>query len=104
MATTLLLAWGALAFGAVYDWAYWPLAAGSLLCGVSALVRRTHIPRVPSAFAAASLIAVAAATVVQLVPLPVNLLARLSPRAGGVLSQLDILFAAGAVNRRPLSI
>jgi O-antigen ligase len=103
-AAALVLAWGALSFGAVYEWAYWPLAAGCLLCGVFALTRRAHIPRVPSVLAAAALMAVAAATIVQLIPLPVNLLAALSPRAGRVLSELDILFAAGAMDRRALSI
>ena len=102
--TTLVLAWGALSFGAVYDWAYWPLAAGCLVCGASALMPRSHVPRLPSAHAAVCLAAVAAATAVQLLPLPVNLLATLSPRADEVLSELDILFAARAVDRHALSI
>src|SRR5262249_12194963 len=29
----LAIAWGALAFGAVYPWAYWPLAAACLIAG-----------------------------------------------------------------------
>ena len=104
MATMLVLAWGALSFGAVYVWAYWPLAAACLVCGMSALTRRIPAPRVPSRLMAVSLVAVATAMVLQIVPLPINLLATLSPRAGGLLSELDILFAAGALQRRSLSI
>jgi O-antigen ligase len=104
VATTIVLAWGALAFGAVYAWAYWPLAAGSLLCGLSALSSRTQVPRIASPAVAVCLAAFAVAAVSQLVPLPLNLLAALSPRAGDLLSQLDILFAAGVVDRHALSI
>jgi O-antigen ligase len=104
LATVVALAWGALSFGAVYDWAYWPLAAACLSCGALALMCRSRVPRVPSEAAAICLTLVAAAAVVQLVPVPVNILAAMSPRAGGVLSELDILFAAQAVDRHPLSI
>ena len=34
-----LLVWGALSFGAVYPWGYWPLAAGAAAVGVWALAR-----------------------------------------------------------------
>ena len=36
--TTLALAWGALAFGAVYAWAFWPLAVACALGGAHALL------------------------------------------------------------------
>jgi O-antigen ligase len=104
LATVLVLAWGALAFGAVYSWAYWPLAAGCLLCGGAALVRRAGPSRLPNHRSAFGLATIAAAVAVQLIPLPVDLLARLSPAASGIVSELDIAFAAGAVDRHPLSI
>jgi len=100
----LLLAWGAFAFGAVYDWAFWPLAAGCAVSGAFALTRRSRVPRLPSVRTGVWLAAVAVAAMAQLVPLPVNVLSSLSPHAGGVLSELDILFAAGAVSRHALSI
>jgi O-antigen ligase len=103
-ATVLVLAWGALAFGAVYEWAYWPLAVGCAMSGAFALMRRSHVPRVTSPLAAACLATVAAAITVQLAPLPVNVIAALSPSAGRLLSELDVLFAARAVDRHALSI
>jgi len=102
--TTLILAWGALAFGSVYDWAYWPLAVGSLLCGAFALFPRTHVPRVPSASLMIGLTVVAIAAAVQLVPLPESILDVVSPRAGDLLSELDIMFAARATDRHAMSI
>jgi hypothetical protein len=103
-ATTLVLAWGALAFGAVYEWAFWPLAAACGLCGAHALTRRSDVPRLPGALMTMCLAAIAVATIAQLVPIPVNLLTALSPRAEAVLSDLDILFAARAMDRHALSI
>ena len=103
-ATALVLAWGALAFGAVYPWAFWPLAAACGLCGASALARRSDVPRLPGTLTTISLTAIAVAAMAQLIPLPLNLLSALSPRAPVLLSDLDIAFAARAVERHPLSI
>ena len=103
-AVVLVLAWGALAFGAVYDWAFWPLAAAGGLCGAYALLRPGRIPRLPGPFLTAGLAAVAVATIAQLVPLPNSLLAALSPRAETVLTDLDLPFAARTVERHALSI
>jgi len=100
----LVLAWGALAFGAVYDWAFWPLAAACAVCGAHALMQRSHVPRLPGVLPPVCLAAVAVAALVQIVPLPRNLLAVLSPQAAPVLADLDISFAAQAVDRHALSI
>ena len=74
-----ICAWSALAFGAVYPWAYWPLAAGSAcLCGVLSGDRRVrsdvgrHALLVPLAF-------LFGAIGLQLVPAPSNVLHLLSP-------------------------
>jgi O-antigen ligase len=104
IATAIVVAWGAFSFGAVYAWAYWPLAVACLLCGIYALSRRSDLPRVPSSAAAVCLASVALATGVQLLPVPLPLLAILSPHAGKLLSELDIPFAARAVDRHALSI
>ena len=103
-ATALVLAWGALAFGAVYPWAFWPLAAACGLCGATALTRQSDVPRLPGMLATIGLAAIAVAAIAQLVPLPLPLLSALSPRAAILLSDLDIAFAARAVDRHALSI
>ena len=103
-ATMLVLAWGALAFGAVYDWAFWPLAAACALCGAHALTRPSPVPRLPGVLTTVGLAAIAVATLAQIVPFPVNLLTALSPHGARVLSDLDISFAARLVGRHALSI
>jgi O-antigen ligase len=99
------LAWGAFAFGAVYPWAYWPLA---LLCAVSGIagLRGREGWRLPveGGPLAAALAAVAAAALLQLVPLPAGVLGASSPRRLELLNQLDIRFALGLVNGHGLSI
>jgi O-antigen ligase len=88
-----LLAWGALSFGAVYPWGYWPLAAGCLAVGVWAIVvtRAWREPR-PRRMALA-LAAVAAAIAVQTVPLPYHWFKAISPSGDAVLSQLILGWA-----------
>ena len=64
----LTIVWGALSFGAVYPWAYWPLALACALLGITGLRQsRTpfKLPAVAMAFGAFAL-----ATLVQLAPLP----------------------------------
>jgi hypothetical protein len=99
------LAWGALAFGAVYPWAYWPLA---LLCAASGLAGlyargRLQLPAEGGRLAAA-LAAVAAAALLQLVPLPARVLGASGPRRLELLDQLDVRFALGLVNVHGLSL
>ena len=84
--------WGALAFGAVYDWAFWPLAAACALCG-SARADAAQSRAAPAGplLTVVCLAAVAAATLVQLVPLPVDAARRRCLREPArVLSELDI--------------
>jgi O-antigen ligase len=106
-AVALVLAWGALAFGSVYSWAFWPLAAAAAGCGAAGLLlpdSGPHVPRLASMALAWCFAIVAALVVLQLVPLPLDLALRLSPRLARVLSELDVAFAAGLTSRHALSI
>jgi O-antigen ligase len=102
------VAWGALAFGAVYPWAYWPLAAAALSCGISGLAARPAMPAIPPPLVGRALVvslaAVAAAILVQLLPLPLAAHARLSPAAASLLPDYDFAYGAGMLRYRALSI
>jgi O-antigen ligase len=84
------LAWGVLAFGAVYPWAYWPLAILAAVLGVWGLVatnawldgRVRSIARV--------LGAVAIAILVQAIAIPTSWVARWSPGVDRLLSNYEI--------------
>jgi O-antigen ligase/polysaccharide polymerase Wzy-like membrane protein len=73
------LAWGALSFGAVYPWAYWPLAVVSAGIGIHAIIanRAWQDPRIRTL--ALGLGSIALAIGVQLVALPYSLIGQLSP-------------------------
>ena len=77
-ATVALIAWGALAFGAEYAWAYAPLLVFSLTVGVLGLTARVRAPGPPRAVVRA-LGLVLAAGVMQVAPLPDSVLATISP-------------------------
>lgn len=97
-----LVALGTVAFGAVYPWAYMPLFAAAALTGGVALARHglTSTPR-PVAY---SLLAVGAAVLLQLVPLPRALLDRLSPHAGPILTAFSLTFGSDPTQPAPLSL
>jgi O-antigen ligase len=96
------VAWGALAFGAVYPWAYWPLAAACLATGATTLLVPNTLP-VGRALPVAMGV-VALAILVQLVPLPVPALRALSPATDALLRTLDPLYANGLTSWHSLSI
>jgi len=79
-AVMALIAWGALAFGAVYPWAYTPLLAGCALVGALGLLlnRTKPFPR-GTGPATLALVVVLAAGLLQLVPLPSTVLRIISP-------------------------
>ena len=99
------LAWGALAFGAVYPWAYWPLAAACLISGIAglAVTRGIQIDTTSNAFTF-TLIGLAAAIVLQLIPFPVGVVAEVSPRTIDLLGELNPAFAAGLMTQHPVSV
>ena len=95
------LVWGVLAFGAVHDWALWPLAAGCALVAVLVFVRAGVRPHLGLVLASAP---VAAALALQLVPLPGGMRDALSPGLAGFLRTYDLQAAAGQGDFHPLSV
>lgn len=92
-----LLAWGVLAFGGVYPWAYWPLFAGAASLGVWGIVatRAWHDPRMRG-LAVAVAVLVAAASV-QVIALPSRMVVALSPA-------IDRFFRAFEVGYHPADL
>lgn len=99
------VAWGALAFGGVYAWAYWPLAGVCLLSGclASFVARDTHVKSVDTSFVLV-LIALAGVMLVQLIPLPVHTLSTVSPHTVDLLHKLNPAFAAGLMPWHTISV
>lgn len=101
----LLVAWGAFAFGAVYPWAYWPLAAACQLAGLaSTFVGRGVMTRCATPAFVATLAAFAVCVCVQVLPMPAGTLAAVSPGTPALVSRLDPAFAADLVRTHPISI
>jgi hypothetical protein len=103
-AMVLVLAWGALSFGAVYPWAYWPL---TIACAAIGLLSLTITP--PHTRQSWRLPAVLAAIVVfvalQVVPIAGPRLARWSPARGAFLKQFDVLYSlSGGTTPHAMSI
>jgi hypothetical protein len=99
------LAWGAFAFGAVYPWAYWPLAIVGAASGVAGLIRSGGVGLPPGGrvlLVALGLIPVA--VLVQLVPWPTGVLGTISPRGRDIIEQLDVRFAWQLVEAHGLSL
>jgi O-antigen ligase len=93
--TVIGLAWGVLAFGAVYPWGYWPLLAGVSILGVIGLVRVDDPPRRSlDRPLAAALGLVVAASLLQVVPVPRGVLQAISPAADRFLKSEDLRYAA----------
>lgn len=99
------LAWGVLAFGAVYPWGYLPLAILCLAGGIAALrVRgRFELPAGCRAVVAA-LALILAAVLLQLVPVPLAQLRQLSPRGADILANLDLGVAFAVEHRHSISL
>jgi O-antigen ligase len=85
------LAWGAFAFGAVYDWAYWPLLVVCAAIGAAGLRVRSAAP-VPRAVALA-MVLLAGAIGLQIIPLPNALFSRVSPAGDRLLQEHDVSYA-----------
>jgi O-antigen ligase len=90
------IAWGAFAFGGVYPWAYWPLAAAllavallSFLGSPASALASTHLGPLTFPF---TLFGAAAA--LQLVAMPSEWLRNLSPRTLDVVRTFDLSFGA----------
>jgi hypothetical protein len=104
-AALAVIAWGALAFGAVYPWAYWPLAAAlTASAAFSLTVARWSGAPFSGRPVAWALAAVGCAIAAQLIPLPSAALAALSPGATTLITELNPAFAAGLLPRHPASV
>ena len=86
-----LIALAAVAFGAVYAWAYTPLFAVAASIGLLGLIRRGITPAARPV--ATGLFAVFAAVAMQLIPLPADLVHAVSPSTHSVVSRYDLAFA-----------
>jgi O-antigen ligase len=98
------LAFGVLAFGGVYPWAYWLLAFASAGLGLWAIVvcrawRDWRVWRLAKVMAV-----VAAAIALQMVPLPRAAVETISPNAAAVLSQYELAYAARQGGWTPISL
>ena len=97
-----MVVWGALSFGAVYPWAYTPLAVGCALVGLAGLMLgRRHRPPIIALAAAFAVFAVA--VVFQLIPLSRERLSQVSPATIAFLSRFSFAFIV-ADSAHPISI
>jgi O-antigen ligase len=89
----------------VYPWAYWPLAATCILLGAAGLIgTRQACPAATSRALTVALVAVSGAILAQLVPLPVETVALVSPNTLELLRDFDPAFAAGSISAHALSV
>ncbi len=103
-ASLALVAWGALAFGAVYPWAWQPLIAGAGAVGAAGILvawRRGASAR--GTVVLWALLAVALMASLQLVPLSVSLRQALSPASENFLLAHDLAYSVFP-GPRPLSL
>ena len=99
------IAWGALAFGGVYAWAYWPLAAVCLLSGcLASYVARAAAVKAVDAPLVLVLTVLGSAILFQLLPLPVHTLSAFSPHTVDLLHRLNPAFAAGLTQWHAISV
>ena len=95
----LIVAWGALAFGSVYDWARWPLLSACVVAGAWGFARTVpHERRRVQGPVLAGLLLVALAVGFQLVPLDRHTLRDWSPATHAFLKQYDLRYALAAAN------
>jgi O-antigen ligase len=107
-AVVAAIAWGALAFGAVYPWAFAPLSMACASIGAAGAVAYRSRRQDPATRAALLAIAAVLATAcLQLIPLPAQVLAAISPGTHDFLTNFDFAYALGAdsgLSWRPLSL
>jgi O-Antigen ligase len=100
------IAWGAFAFGAVYPWAYWPLAIVAAAVGLAGLAAPAAIGwRLLDLTAVSLALAVVLVTAAaQLVPLPAPTIHAISPGTPPLVAQLDLTVQLDPASTRPLTI
>ena len=93
----LIVAWGALAFGSVYDWARWPLLVACIAAGAWGFARTVpHERRWVNGAVLAGLLLVVVAVGGQLVPLDRYALRAWSPATHAFLRQYSLQYAMAA--------
>jgi O-antigen ligase len=92
LALLATIAWGALSFGAVYPWAYWPVAAASALLGAWSIIATKAWRDARTINLGLAAAAVAAAIGMQALPLPYSILEQLSPGVDRFLRQYQLLY------------
>lgn len=103
----LIIAWGALAFGAIYDWARWPLIIACAVAGAWGFAREqvSRERRGVNGPILLGLVLVCLAVGVQLVPLESRTIRRWSPATHEFLKQYDLRYALPSVGAEaPASI
>jgi hypothetical protein len=98
------LAWGTFVFGAVYAWAYWPLAAACLGLGAWGVVQARDALTGQLRKLVWALVAVGCAIGLQLVPVPLAVFRALSPHGDQFLSQFNLAYGVDPPAWRALSI
>ena len=94
----ILIAWGALAFGAVYEWAYGGLLAASVPVALLGLLRPTsRVRRRVDVAVLLALLLVAGTVSAQLISLDRETLLRLSPGTDEFLREYDVGYALRVV-------
>lgn len=108
VSTWLLVAWGALAFGAVYPWAWRPLITGCAVVGLGSWAAASRAGgQAHDRAVLTGLAAVALAAAVQLVPVSREWRLVLSPASETLLLDQDLKYASALQEQesaRPLSI
>ena len=84
------IAWGTLAFGAVYPWAYWPLAIAAIGLGLWGIALGGTWADPRTRHLSLALGAIAVAVFIQIVDIPYSWLATLSPSVERFLNEFQI--------------
>ena len=92
--TICIVAWGALAFGAVYPWAYWPLTVACGVAGAIGLTTRTSAKYRRMTAVLVAMIVLTSAVLLQLIPIPRTALNRISPNSEELLTRYDLQYVA----------
>ncbi len=101
--TLAAIVWGALSFGAVYPWAYWPLVAGCAGLGFVGLQSESANASWLR-WLAVMLAAIALVAAFQLVPLPRRVLLVLGPSTDRFLQEYIVGYASQPPASHPLSV
>jgi O-antigen ligase len=98
--TLALIAWGTLAFGAPYPWAYIPLFTAAAVIGTTAFwrARAVRIPR-ETLWMLVALTATGFAAAAQAIPLPHQVRTAISPASESFLREVDVRYSAAVMLR-----